>query len=124
MKRAALAILLIALASPAMAIDFSTKILDLKNQPIPLCSKEKPDCGVVLTMDDVALTALQAQFPDEQNLAATEKVKRYALGLKINASKGDVHLDAEDVTLLKQLIGKAYGSLVVGRAYEILDPVK
>jgi len=58
-----------------------------------------------------------------RELSGDKKVERYDLAMKIHKSPdGLVDLKSEQVTLLKELIAKAYGPLMVGQAYEILDP--
>ena len=115
-------VLALLLAGPALATDFTKPILDFKGNVMPNCPQAKPDCTDIVHLSDVAITALQATYPDEKDLSATEKVKRYALALKISNAKSDLHLEAEDIALLKTLIAKAYGPLIIGRAYELLDP--
>lgn len=78
--------------------------------------------GGDLALGDVCCVALQAQLPDEQNLSGAEKVKRFKLAVAI-ANGGVQDLKAEDISLLKTMIGKCYGTAIVGRAYELLDPV-
>ena len=62
-----------------------------------------------------------ALLEDDRGSDGGEKMKRFKLAEKIHLYE-DVNLSAEDVTLLKELIGKLYGPLVVGQAYKILDP--
>jgi len=57
-----------------------------------------------------------------KELNGEEKVKRYALAMKIYKSDGLVDLEVEEIALLKKLIGRAYGPLTVGQAWEVLDP--
>lgn len=95
-------------------IDFSQPINDLSGNPV--LDGETP-----LTLGAVACNSLLATFKDEPNLQGTAKAERFALALKING-KAQVSLKVEDITLLKTLIGKAYAALVVGQAWEMLDP--
>ena len=115
---------LIAMTASAYAVDFSKPILDLKGAVVVSCPREKPDCGAVLTLADVAQTALQASFQDEQSLPATDKIKRFELALRIEQTKVDPKLSVEELALIKQLVAKAFPPLTVGRAYELLDPPK
>ena len=57
-----------------------------------------------------------------KELKGEEKVERYALAMKIYKSDGLVDLKSEEISLLKKLIGRAYGPLTVGQAWEVLDP--
>lgn len=92
-----------------MKIDFSKPIADLDGKPVE-----------DLTLRVVALNALMAMLPDEQRLPGDKKVERFALAMRVNAG-GEVDVSAEDAALMKDLIGKVYGALVVGRAYEMLN---
>lgn len=111
----------IALASAASAADFTAPILDFDNAPASACPPSEPACGKVLTLSDVAVASLMGAFPDERDLSGDEKIKRFALAMRVRNAK-DATLTAEEISLLKKLIGKAYGPLVVGRAYPMIDP--
>ena len=64
---------------------------------------------------------LLATFPDEQNLAGEEKLRRFLLASKIHWADGEAELMAEEISLVKKLIGKGYGPLVVGQAWKMLE---
>ena len=97
-----------------MKIDFSAAIKDFDGDAVKDGDKEA-------TLGRVACTALLASYADEQNLAAEDKVKRFRLA-EIAAKGGEREVKVEDVALIKQLIGKAFAPLVVGRAYDIIEP--
>lgn len=115
------------LATSAQAADFSAKILDLNNKPViddtvcPADSSGKRPCTTEVTLGDISVRSLMAIVQDEQNLAGEEKFKRFVLAMKIKDG-GEIAVSAEDVALLKKLIGKIYSPLVVGRAFPLLDP--
>lgn len=97
-----------------MNIDFSTIIKNLDDTPIQ-------EEGKSITLSIVVCNALLASYPDEQGLSGEEKVKRFRLA-EI-ASKGNSNnLSVENIALIKRLVAKAFGPLVVGRVYSILDP--
>lgn len=111
------------LTSPAWAIDFSQKIRSLEG--VPVCAVEiKPteECPADkhFTLALAARNALFSQFEDEKNLSGEDKYKRAALATTIG-NGGEVKLKAEDVALLKKLIGKAYGPLLVLQAWNMLE---
>jgi hypothetical protein len=97
-----------------MKIDFSVVLKDLDGKPLK-------DGGEEVTLKSITQMALMAQFRDEAELAATEKVRRFALAMTIQNSNGAAELPVEDVAEIKRLIGRAMGPLVVGRAYELLS---
>lgn len=95
-------------------IDFSQAMRDLNG-------KEIADGDVSFTLGAVACNSLLATFSDEGNLPGTKKAERFSLAMKIHG-KPRVGLKAEEVALLKMLIGKAYAALIVGQAWLMLDP--
>ena len=92
-----------------MKINFEQVIKNIKGEQI----KD-------LTLKSVSVEALLATFDDERALGE-EKVKRYLLAIRIQADPTGVDLVVEDVAKIKQLIGKGYGPLVVGQAWEMLE---
>jgi hypothetical protein len=96
-----------------MLIDFQNPILDLKGEPLKLA--EKP-----FVLLNACQEALIAQFQDETNLPAADKVRRFALAMKID-NKLPVDISIEEAAVIKKLVGKLYNNLVVGRVYEIID---
>ena len=97
-----------------MQIDFDSEIRDLANAAIINGEKH-------LDLAAIATNALLTPQAAEQNIPVEEKVKRFQLALRI-ANGGALDIALEDVVLLKNIIGKAYPPLVVGRAFELLDP--
>ena len=104
-----------ALAAP---IDFTIEFKQLDGTEF----KDSTGKVVPLTLRAAAETALMASYPDEQNLSGQEKLKRYILATKIEKATKTLDLTTDEVTLLKTLIAKAYGPLVVGEAWAVLDP--
>jgi hypothetical protein len=102
----------------ANATDFTQPINQLDGSPFT-DGAGKP---IVTTLETAAETALLANHQDEQNLSGDEKIKRYALALKIFNNKKDVNLTADEIALVKKLIAKVYSPLVVGEAWRMLDP--
>lgn len=98
-----------------MKLDFSKHILDLDDKPMKGISEETP-----LTLGVVAVGALLANFDDERNLGTVEKTRRFQLALRIDKG-GEQDVDVKDADLIKTLIGKAYTTLVVGRACELIE---
>jgi hypothetical protein len=106
----------IAVATPALAVDFAAPINNLDGTPM------QKDDKTVLTLDDVASIALLSSYQDEPNLEGVEKNKRFWLAKKIHDQRKDPVLTADEIALIKRLIAKAYNPLVVGQAWTILDP--
>jgi len=99
-----------------MKIDFDSVFKTMEGKDIPKVEgKEEP-----FTLKDVCLSALMANFDDEKNLTGKDKIERYAIACKIRTG-GECDLVVEDITLLKNLVGKLFGVLVVGQAYPMLE---
>lgn len=96
-----------------MRIDFSAPIRDLDGNPIE--NDKKP-----FTLKAASINALLIVNPNEQQ-TGEEKVKAFSLAMRINDAKGPVELTVEEVAKLKDIIGKSYGPIVVGRAYTLLE---
>lgn len=93
---------------------FETVLCGLNGEPLI-------DQNTPMTLRIVASNALLSQYQDE-NPTGMEKVRRWALALRIHNAKETIVLTADEITLLKELIGRAYAPLVVGQAWSILDP--
>lgn len=96
-----------------MKKNVDTVLNDLSGQPLKNGEQD-------MTLKVAAVNALMGVYPDEQQLDGSEKAKRYALAQKIHAG-GEVDLTSDDLALTKKLIGKAYGPVVVGPAYALID---
>lgn len=103
-----------------MRRDLTHPILDLSNNPIV-------ENNAPVTLCTLSLSALMMPHQDElpghgqPGLTGKQKADRYALAMKINANPSKVDLTIEQMALLKELIGKGFGPLAVGRAYELLE---
>lgn len=112
-------------ASPAMAINFSQSLKNVDGS-LPKSDKGEP----IPTLGAICTTALISTYRDEQDLntgketiTPEEKYHRGRLASKIaDAGDKDLVLPPEDVALLKKLVGKAYGPLIVYQALRMLDP--
>jgi hypothetical protein len=98
-----------------MKIDFSGQITNLANQPVK-DEAEKP-----LTLGSVAIAALLNNMPGDDALSAEKKVTLAVIAQQVHNAEGEVSLSVEDVALVKERIGKAYGPLVVMKAYQLID---
>lgn len=96
-----------------MKIDFSVVLKDIEGEPL------KDEKGRDFTMARAACAALLASFPDEKEIGEKEKVDRFKLAISATAG-GEQEVSINDASLLKKLIAKLYGPLVVGRVNEII----
>ena len=96
-----------------MQVDFSRAITDLEGAEIE-------DGGKTVTLSRIACNALLAMRQDDKNLTGEEKAKRYGLAVKL-VDAADCEVSAEDIALIKRLIGEVYPPIFVGRAWELLE---
>lgn len=95
-----------------MKKNLDTKITTLKGEEVPVN-------GEPATVRGIVVDALLAQMPGE-NPDSKEKVDRYKLAVRLNDG-GEQDLTPEEIVLIKKLVGKNYGPLVVGQVFALLD---
>lgn len=98
-----------------MTFDTTTLLLD--RDADPLLFNDKP-----MTLRAALLTAVDAQLSGDEASDGSAKMHLYRLGMTIH-TETDVDLPAEDIALLKERVVKCFGPIVVGRVFELLDPV-
>ncbi len=97
---------------------YSDKVHELTGNPIKIGEE-------ILTLGMIARAALLNLSPEESKLLGTEKQDRYLLAVRIKKVEKDdspINLEIEEVTLLKRLIGEKYTPMIIGCAWNILDP--
>ncbi len=118
-----------------MKIDVNYKFVELDGKIIPEQPPEmvKNDNGEMeekkyppFTLRKACTNVLVMREVDAQGrpkeMTGKQKVERYELAKKIHNSTGLVDLQAEEIALLKELIGRIFPPITVGQAFEILDP--
>jgi len=117
----ALVAMTLAMSPPAMATDFTTPLLAFNGKPMV----DEKGTPLDMTLGSVTEVALLSEVPSEQSLSVDEKirnkVRRFALAQRIHDKK-DVTLTPEELVLIKRLIGERYPAVVVGLAYQALQP--
>lgn len=102
-------------------INFNTPLLDLKGNQIAVVISHDQDAPRVLgTLAVVCVEALLSPLQDEKPTGEM-KMRRYELAKRIHPG-GEVSLPAEDIAMLKTLVGRAWPALIQGAAWELLDP--
>lgn len=97
-----------------MHYDFSIKIRGIDGKPlVDAVTKEEA------TVQTALVNALTAEYRDEK-IEGSEKMKRWVLAERIHSNK-EIDLTAEEASLLKNLVGKAFGPIVVGPVWNALD---
>lgn len=112
------------LMTPVFAIDFEATIKNSDGTPVT--DKDGVPLIKQPTLGSLCESALFAQYADERDatgketITPEEKFSRWKLSTKLHGN--NVTLSAEELALLKKFVGKAYGPLVVGQAWTLLDP--
>jgi hypothetical protein len=79
-------------------------------------------CGKTnLTLGDVAVGALESQIDADRNEDPKKRFERDQLARKIY-KKADVVLSTEEISTIKDRVGRVHGASVVGAAWPLLDP--
>lgn len=130
MRFGLLCVVAVIMATPANALDLSAPLLDDEDKPMCQETQEQAASRVgksdecpaarVFTVGKAIRAALYQSYPDEQNLSGAEKDTRGALAFKLTG-KPDAKPSPEDLVLIRKVVGKLYGPLVVYRLYRILD---
>lgn len=101
-----------------MKVKIDSVLKDIKGEPL----KAAQDSDKILTLKDVLSISLC--FIEQKGSTPEESVKRYNLLRSVTDAETEVDISAEDISLMKQLIAKTYGSPVVsGQACLLLEGV-
>jgi hypothetical protein len=96
-------------------INFNQKILTLDGKVVHEGDRK-------LTLLLISQNALLNVSKDDEHITSGEKVDRYALALKITMTKeSEIDVTAENIVLLKKVIGKLYVPLIVGQVFLMLE---
>ena len=97
-------------------------MVDQYDRPLYRDSEEK----YKLTMKDAVMAALLAPDPPKQGAEIDQKdnFEKYLLYAKIKPCLTNIVITNEELTTIKDLIGKTQGKLIQGQAWEILDKGK
>ena len=116
-----------AAAPPGHTIDMTMVLQDEAGKPAKdtLVSEAKGDRDCAncpnLTLGAAVAHSLFATYPDERELSGEDKWARARLAQRVKEDKAAA-LTANEVTLIKRLLAKAYGPIVLLQAYPVLDP--
>ena len=105
-------------------IDVMQVLKELDGTPLEFADSICTQCGSVVegkpfTLRLACTSALIAQFRDDQ-IKGEEHLRRWRLANKIY-DNDEVDLKSEDKVLIKELVAKQRGSLVVGQVWELLE---
>lgn len=133
--RAIAIMLVLTIASPAWATDFTQLLIGVDGNALfqagddclPQPADKPPllpgrTCGKSeLTLSDVVVGALEAVLESDRNEDPKKRFERDQLARKVYKKK-DVAITVEEITLMKDRVGRAYGASIVGAAWPMLDP--
>jgi len=100
-----------------MKIDFSTVLRD----PDDFSKEAKDSNGVLVTLGVIARSALNADLQDERR-SGEDKYAAYKLADRIRNASSAIDVKVDQVTLIKQRIGKAYPPAIMGQCWDLLEP--
>lgn len=92
-----------------MKVNFDSVLVDLDGEPIV-------ERGEEIMLKKVCINAL---LNPEQEEGAV-KAEKYVLALDINKG-GERELKSEDIVLIKKCVGKAFGPIIVGQVFDLLE---
>lgn len=106
-----------------MKIDFFKELTTIDGDSPLMQKDEKTKEDKPMTLADVCVQALLSPYQDETSLSAEDKIRRYNIAAAIARTKEDEKtvVKAEDITLIKTLVAKAYAPLVVGQTSAFLE---
>ena len=109
-----------------MKVNVTTVLHDIEGIPLRDAAIKDTEGRILrperdFTLRKACTEALQANGLAGDTLDGEERYRRYQLAIKIMTDDSP-DLSAEEIAKLKRVIGLAFGAVVVGRAYEILDP--
>lgn len=82
----------------------------------------KDETGKIISLKDICIQALLVNDSKEE-LSSTEKMKRFTLAqLIFKNTVADI--TAEDIVMLKNVIGKYMSTLVVGLTFPLIEPTE
>ncbi|MFK0687997.1 hypothetical protein ACFX5Q_07300 [Mesorhizobium sp. IMUNJ 23033] len=99
-----------------MKIDFTKPLLTIKGTPLKMTEDpNSPDT----TLADVVTNALL--IPSRDPMPFDENANAFKLALRINNEPANCEVKSEEITLIKQAIGRNYGPNVCGPADILLE---
>lgn len=97
-----------------MKIDVNRELKELDGTVLENEKKE------LLTVKKVIVNALLANMPNE-TVSGEDKLKRFELSQRVHKADGLVDIKAEEATMIKDLVGKVFATLVVGQFFQIIE---
>ena len=102
-------------------IDFSLQIKDAKGEPIR-------DGINIVTLGEICAQALLSNHEEDRSVSAESKVARYKLFHSIFERDEDgsmtpkkaLEVGSEDAALIRKMVNRSFGTLIVGQVFDII----
>lgn len=108
-----------------MLIDFNQELIGHDGELLKGPAEKEGGEGKALTLGWSCCQALMANYQGDKD-ETEKKLSRFFLAQKIHGStkldKGPINVTVEEVASIKELIGKSYGTAIIGPTYCLLDP--
>lgn len=101
-----------------MKVDFNAVVKDFYGEPLKMPPAKGSTTPQDATLGALCIQVLLAELPEER-ISGEDKYKRYEMATAIK--KNVKTITAEQVALLKELIGKGYNTAAVGPLYKMLE---
>lgn len=105
-----------------MRVDFAQPLKTMDGVPIKDDEGKRDEAGKPVedfTLKVLCVRVLVATLSGDDKLPGEKKLKLYDLACSINTGTAD--LESDDIVLVKERISKAFGPLVVGQAFKMLE---
>mgnify|MGYP003147464884 CR=1 FL=1 len=103
--------------------DFNQPVLDMDDAEIQ--SETEDGTTETLRLGDVCVNSLMATLQDDASADGTMKLKRFNLARKIKGRIDEdyqsVHINSKNKTMILDMAGKCYGTMIYGRLHEALE---
>lgn len=96
-----------------MKVNLSAILLSINGEQIK-------QAEVVQTVGTIAVEALQVFDTRDTALSGDEKFKRWKLACRIHG-QAEAEISIEEAKMIKDLVGKYYGPVIVGQVWEALE---
>lgn len=95
-----------------MKLNLEHQLCDMENKPLKVGED-------YLTLERVLVQAC-LMTDEKENPSMDVKYKRYKLCKKLSGAK-EIDLSSEEVVMLKDLVGRAFTTIVAGQAFDLLE---
>jgi hypothetical protein len=107
----------------ALGTDFNLPVLDMNDAEIQ--SEGEDGTTETLRLGDVCVNALMATLQDDNSADGTVKLKRFNLARKIKGRIDEdyqaVQINSKNKTMILDMAGKVYSTMIYGRLHEALE---